>query len=397
MKQRKRRVNGEGTWGEKNINGLHYYFFRNSEGKYFYGKTQKEVDEKRQLKEKKIIKVTNKMTFGEYVKKWLYERKYEEVGITIQSTTFDTYEDALNRRFFKDNISNCQLGSLNNRQINAYLKSLAEKYSRASIHKTWVILKMALQDTDADGHELIPELNYAKIFVPTESNVAKKKKKVNYTTKEDMDKLYIEAFRKTSRDTFYYSDASKLLVFIMYSGLRLSEGCGLKWKNVDLENEIISIKQQTTKIRIRNEDGESIGYKVVDKDVKTVASVRDIPYLKRAGEVLQLMYNKGQHRPDDYVFTTSNGRPYTRKTVEKTLNRMLNCANCSTMDYTIHSLRHGYGSVLYENGVDLKTISELLGHNDISTTANIYVGVSANTLKDAINKVNKIIEEPPEE
>lgn len=54
----------------------------------------------------------------------------------------------------------------------------------------------------------------------------------------------------------------------------------------------------------------------------------------------------------------------------------------------VHALRHTFGSLLYEQGVDLKAISTLMGHADISTTANIYIGIKKNQLND----ITKIIE-----
>lgn len=49
-----KRQNGEGTWGEKNIKGQIYKYFRNSEGKYFYGRTIKEIKKNRNLYESTI-------------------------------------------------------------------------------------------------------------------------------------------------------------------------------------------------------------------------------------------------------------------------------------------------------------------------------------------------------
>ena len=54
---------------------------------------------------------------------------------------------------------------------------------------------------------------------------------------------------------------------------------------------------------------------------------------------------------------------------------MLENSECSNKNYTPHSLRHGYGSILLSQGVDIKTVSILLGHKDISTTYNIYIHV----------------------
>lgn len=381
----KRRANGEGSWGKKTVGRNTYYYFKNTEGKFFYGKTKSEVQEKiKNYKKEEYNLSSEKLTFGEYIKYWLYEIKYKEVGINLQATTFDAYEDALSQRFFKHPLANRQAQAVTADNLNDYFKELALKYRRGTITKTWNILRNAINE----DRSKFSNLNVEKVKVPTESNVVHKKKQISFTSNEDMEILYKEAFRKTLRGTPVYGTAAYMLVFIMYSGLRLAEACGLKWENVDLKNEMISIVSTTTRVKVRDNQGTA-RYKIIDKDPKSKDSSRTIPYRKRAGEILQLIEEQNpNHLPGDYVFLTHQNNPYSRRTVERTLKRMLENSDVSTKEYTPHSLRHGYGSILYQQNVPIKTISELLGHADISTTANIYIGVSTDTLKEALNRVD---------
>lgn len=383
-----RRAKGEGSWGRKKIKGVEYLYFRDSNKHYFYGKTKNEILEKIQnyKKEDKINLSDNKLTFGQYVKHWLYEVKYKEVGINLQSTTFDAYEDALSQRFFKHPLANRQVQAIISDNLNDYFKELAQTYRRGTITKTWNILRNAINEDPTQ----FPNLKIKKVKVPTESNVVNKKKQINFTSNDDMDILYDEAFKKTSRNTPVYGTAAYMLVFIMYSGLRLAEACGLKWENVDMINGTIRVNSTTTRVKVRDKQGNISHYEIIDKDTKTEDSSRIIPYRKRAGEILKIMDQENpNHSADDYVFLTNKNNPYSRRTVERTLKRMLDNSNVSNKDYTPHSLRHGYGSILYQLNVPLKTISELLGHSDITTTANIYVGVDLQTLKDAIRKADE--------
>ncbi len=73
----------------------------------------------------------------------------------------------------------------------------------------------------------------------------------------------------------------------------------------------------------------------------------------------------------------------------KTFKRMIKHAGLKDRGYTVHSLRHGYGSILYQEGVDIKTISMLLRHADIQTTANIYVKPTQSTLKNLLDKIDR--------
>ena len=59
-------------------------------------------------------------------------------------------------------------------------------------------------------------------------------------------------------------------------------------------------------------------------------------------------------------------------------------------NYTPHSLRHGYGSILLSKGVDIKVVSELLGHKDITTTYNIYIKVYNKDKDKAVDIFNTL-------
>ena len=84
---------------------------------------------------------------------------------------------------------------------------------------------------------------------------------------------------------------------------------------------------------------------------------------------------------------TAVNKPYDRRQIERTLERMLKNAGLSDKEYTPHSLRHGYGSILLSEGVDIKTVSVLLGHKDVSTTYNIYIHVLEKDKEQAVMKV----------
>ena len=59
---------------------------------------------------------------------------------------------------------------------------------------------------------------------------------------------------------------------------------------------------------------------------------------------------------------------YTRRLVERTLERIVNNSECKDKEFTPHSLRHGYGSILLSEGADIKLVSDLLGHSDVAFT-----------------------------
>ena len=392
----RKRLNGEGSWGKKTIKGVTYVYFRDAQKHYTYGKTQKEVNAKLEAaKEKKekvehLVSTDNKLTFGEYVTCWLYKHKFLDVGISLQSTTFDCYENALKVRFFKYPISDMQISSLDSKALKAYLKSLADKYARGSIKKTWQVLVLALEDDEFDMHQHVPSINLSKISIPDESQVKVKKKKISFTSNEDMETLYNESLRKKATGAYYYGNAARLLAFIMYSGLRVAEASGLQWKDVDMENEMITIAQTYNEVYTRDEFGNKTGSEYIVKAPKTESSTTTIPYRAKGNDIIQLMNDMyPKHKPTDFVFLTDTRTAFTKRHVLHTLKRMLKNADLEDKDYTVHELRHGYGSILKQEGADLYTISKLLRHKDIKTTANIYLDTTPEALQNVLKSLDK--------
>ena len=387
-----KRKNGEGSWGKKNIKGTIYCYFRDKDGHYTYGHTEKEVREKIDSKKKTtfIPKNEKAMTVGSYIKDWLYNKKFKEVGVTLASTTFDSYESAITRPLMDYPISKLKLGALSRSALNEYLKQLSEKYSRNTITKTWLVICMALSDEEYGYFKYVPKINLDTIKIPSESNVAVKKKEHEFTSNEDMDKIFDEVLRKDKNNKYYYSNAAMLLAFIMYSGLRVAEAMGLKWKNVSNDMSMISIDHAIARIRNRTEDGRAVSWKVIEKSPKTSSSEATIPIRNRGTEILELMSNLyPKHKGNDYIFPNSNGKPYSRAHVLLTLKAVLKNAGIENK-YTVHDLRHGYGSILYQEHVDIYTISKLLRHSSIQTTANIYVKTTPKTLMEALSKVDSM-------
>lgn len=391
-----KRKNGEGSFGKKKISGIPYQYFRDANGHYTYGKTMKELKEK--LKEqkneenKKTIQDSNLCTFGEYAIIWL--KNYYN---SVSNGTYDDYESIIKVRIqnHKDyDLGNHQIKSLNENVINDYLKSLANKYSRGTIVKTWAVIKQII--TYGMKKSKIPPIDFSEIKLPKEADVAVKKKEVPFTTESDMDILYEESKRRYKTGTPVYGDGSKVIIFIMYSGVRIGEAVGLKWRQVDIAsgfksvnitNSIRSVIKRDEELEaIVGENGKNI-HEVIDKGPKTQNGIRSIPLPDKASEMVKYFYDNFPHKPDDYVFISKTKKPFDKKDLRRTFKNMQKNSGCSRTDYVVHSLRHGYGSVLVSKGVDIKIVSELLGHKKVSTTYDVYIGILNSDKIAAVNNV----------
>lgn len=92
----------------------------------------------------------------------------------------------------------------------------------------------------------------------------------------------------------------------------------------------------------------------------------------------------------DFIFTTEIGNYINSSNFRKSYKRILEGADITFKK--LHSLRHTYATKLFEKNEHIKTVSELLGHSDISITANIYTHVTPETKSFAAEKLNHLFE-----
>lgn len=384
-----RRIKGEGTWDKTVINGVEYERFRktyNGKRKIFYGKTKKIV--KNKIKEYESgIKVTGKSTImktpiQDYMLNWLETTRIHEISDGTYFSDISTY-----RTYVKDTtLGQMQIANIEVKDIQSYINQMASQYSRSVIKRTFYLYSMCYRYANRIG-----DLDYNpcdNVKIPAEKAVASKKKKIPFLNSDDIEKLYYEADRLNT-DGFNITGATGTRVYginayaipiILYTGLRSAELTALQWKHVDIQNKLLHVEQA----HVKKIDPETQKETRVISEPK-YGSKRIIPLADRAIDAFnKILFLRERVKEEDFVI------PIKARQISTTLSRMLVRSGCSVKKCGLHALRHTFGSMLLEKGVDLKTISELLGHKDISTTSNIYLGVSMKLAVNSVNVLNKI-------
>jgi len=172
---------------------------------------------------------------------------------------------------------------------------------------------------------------------------------------EDIDKLLDIKF------TDNYSYRNKAMIELMYAtGLRVSELVNLKIHDIDLDMALVRTMGKGSKERIIPIGDYALYY--INQYINNY----------RNG-MLKKEYN-------DYLFLNNHGKKMTRQGFFKILKKVAE-ENGIKKDFSPHTLRHSFATHLLNNGADLRSIQELLGHSDISTTQ-IYTKVSNKVLRD---------------
>lgn len=173
--------------------------------------------------------------------------------------------------------------------------------------------------------------------------------------------------------------------FILQTGMRIGEVCGLRWSDIDFKNKIINVSNNI--VCVNNE--------LIDRQPKTKNGIRKIPITKECERLLGLQKIRNSKIKNikfealDYVFVTI-----------KTGGKMNpNCIKQMLFDYrntykpnfyvSAHILRHTFATRCIEAGMNPKTLQVILGHSNISITMDRYVHVVDNTLLNEMQSVER--------
>ena len=369
-------------------------FGKKSDGKAnikaFYGKSITEVKRKAQEYENQLAtnktEITNKTTLYEYLTNWL--KTYKQ--ISVKNTTYDGLEDAIEVRIKPYDIANIQLCNLSTQICQQYINELVncdKKYSLATITKTYNLLNNCLSHAEGVGD--ISKNPMTFVNLPSPDNVQTPTKEITFFTKEEVALICEQARKKYSngKPVYYYGE---IIILLIYTGMRIGECLGLRWKDIDFENNTIKI--DNTIATVTNRDKTSTKKTMVtDTSPKTKKSARIIPVSKTAKNALINFkeLTTSSIDPESYIVVTQNGKLSNARNIRRTLDSILKGCGLykinSNQSYGLHSLRHTFVSMLLAKGVDIKIISELVGHEKVSTTYDIYAHLIPEQKQQSVN------------
>ena len=343
----------DGRWEarvpEYKINGEKIY-------RSIYGKSYTEVKLKKEeyyssASHEKHSKSMRSTTFADIADCWLTTIKG-----TVKESSFTRYHRNVHS-YLNPAIGTLTLPEVNSNAICQLKDELLENggkrgegLSEKTVSDLLSTLKMILMYAEEQGY---PVMNAELI-----RNPKKKKHEVNVIPSRVVSRL--EEILLSSGDRI-----SLGILLTLHTGIRNGELCGLRWSDFDFNSGTIRISRTVERIKDLSPFAES-KTKVVITEPKTESSKREIPLPK----TLCLYLRSHRGAADEYLLTGTD-KPSEPHTLYVRYERFLRRNGFES--YTFHAIRHTFATRGITSGFDAKSLSEILGHSDVTTTLRCYV------------------------
>ncbi|MBM6923688.1 site-specific integrase [Hydrogenoanaerobacterium saccharovorans] len=379
----KKRANGEGSIRKRSDGrweGRYTAGYDPETGKRItknvLGKTQAEVKEKlaKAIEESKKLDIvrSDEYTVAEWLRLWyeLYAKP------NIRPTTADNYHRGIESHVIP-RIGEIKLKKLTSRDIQKMYKDLQEN---GRLRKSQKREKPGLSNSTVRGihmmlHNALDRAVKERLILrnPTEDCIIPKiqKQEMKILHPEDM-KAYLEAADKRGVLPMFYLE--------LVTGIRKGELTALLWSDLDEERRTVSVSKQAVEDRNRN---------VTISRPKTENSVRKISIPQSAVELLRQEHKN--HPDNPWMFPSPRtGEMYHPDSIAKLHEKILRDTGLEHIRF--HDLRHTFATMALQNGVDVKTVSSMLGHYDAGFTLRTYTHATRQMQEQAAEKMGNFME-----
>lgn len=393
----KKRANGEGSVTKSTRNNKPYYtaqvtigtddngkLIRRSKSSYKKADVTKWLVEQQFNAERGLLSIAEDVQFADYFYDWIFIYKKS----TISNNTFSIYESTYRKYIKESSISKIKVKSLKTLELQQYFNRMNEdNVSQSMLKKIRTKINACLIFAVKDG--LIYKNPMEAVVLP------QKNKNMIDTTKKR------RAFTQAEQTAFvnYIKDSDDILdlliLFDFLTGLRLGEITALTWD--DLDGEVLSVnKQYQFQYYIEPDGTKTRKFELIN--LKTSKSIRSIELPPAAIKLLEKTRYKylekkmkaGKYFNDNnLIFSDDLGNPIERKRPFRHIKKICAELNIDT-SMNFHSIRHSFATRLFELGINAKVVQELMGHEDLQTTLNIYTHVSDTVKRDAAERLDTI-------
>ncbi len=305
----------------------------------------------------------------------------------LKGNTFQNY-CYMYRTFVSPEIGKLRIATLKKSDIKAFYNSLVDgkNLKIATVDNIHTVLHQVLEVAVEDRYMRTNISDNLMKELKQSHNIGQERKRA---LTEPEQELFLDFLK---RDNTPYRHWYPVFAVMVNTGMRVGEITGLRWEDVDFEENVIEVSHTLV---YYNHSDEGCYFSI--HTPKTEAGKRVIPMLDEVREAFleeksyqesnQLKCKASIDGYTDFIFINRFGNVQHQGTLNKALRRIIR--DCNDMQlakggkdplllprFSCHSLRHTFTTRLVEAGVNLKVIQDALGHKDFSTTMDIYTDVT---------------------
>ena len=299
---------------------------------------------------------------------WLIQWLENYIRPSVKVRTYERYR-LIVEQHIKDKIGGIELNNLSPLVLQSFITELLQRgncrtgngLSANSVNAIISVIQSSLKTAHLLG--LTKEYTTDKLKRPK----LKEKPVECFTLAEQ--KQIEQAIRNGKKDKLYG------ILLCLYSGLRIGELIALQWSDIDFAKGILTVSKSC-------HDGKT---GLTMDEPKTATSRRVIPLPKQLLPILKSIKKKS----DSPFMVSANGKPVSVRSYQRSFELLLKRLNIPHKGF--HSLRHTFATRALECGMDVKTLSEILGHKNPTVTLNRYAHSLMGHKADMMNRLGKLL------
>ncbi|EOH97009.1 hypothetical protein UAY_02741 [Enterococcus moraviensis ATCC BAA-383] len=336
---------------------------------YIYGKKYFEVKEKLTVMKAKMpanprIIDKNTSILEEWMSFWLVNIMKKN----IKSSTYYTYKRLINKQIIP-NLGQYPIHLIDSQKVQSFVDHLHDRdLSPGTIRNIFNVLKKSLNTAVQQNH--IYSNPCDKVILPKY-----KRKKVHSLTIAQQKKIETLALQE---------EGCSPVILALYSGMRIGEISGLKWSDIDFTENTIAVRRTVS--RVLDERITNSITKVYSDTPKTAQSERIIPLPKNLKAYLKKKYDSSS---SEHVISCK-GRVAEPRVINYRFSKLVKRIGLREIHF--HILRHTFATRCLENGVDIASLSRLMGHQSTRMTLDIYTDSMLEKRQAAMQIVDNLLE-----
>lgn len=318
------------------------------------------------------------------IKAWLETYKAPD----LKPRAYDTLESTYETHIKDTQLGRIAVDNVSSKDIQSHINKIASEKSYSTTKKVHSLLSQYFKQyyvRDINNNPMLTVVLPKKKTTFSDDDFTDAEELIVLTDEEIQ--LLTEELSKPPQSGKVGYKHGEMLLFVMWSFMRIGEVLALQYKDIDLEHNSVKIYKSYNKVKDRSES-KTTNYKWELSDPKTYSGRRILYLYEEAAKHLQKHIKLCCPNPSDneYLFRSEYGNPISDQYLNTVLHKALKRCGISK-NITVHGLRHTGISYFLRHGCPIESISKLAGHSDTGITSRVYYSVIDTQKRDVYKNI----------